>query len=101
MIAATTTRVADQTAPYINADIRRQIEANVRHTAAGGVEAITRRLAALDHEWDIERTLEANAATASLIGLTLGAMVHQYGPPPPEPDGRQSPGVGNTWWRQA
>ena len=25
--------------------------------------------------WDIERTLEANAATASLIGLTLGATV--------------------------
>jgi hypothetical protein len=32
-------------------------------------------LAELDHEWDIERTLEANAATASLIGLTLGATV--------------------------
>ena len=77
MTPATTTRVAEQTAPYINADIRRQIEANVRHTAAGGVEAITRRLAALDHEWDIERTLEANAATASLIGLTLGATVHK------------------------
>jgi hypothetical protein len=75
MIPATTTRVADQTAPHINADIRRQIEDNVRCTAAGGAEAITRRLAELDREWDIERTLEANAATASLIGLTLGATV--------------------------
>ncbi|MFO0841269.1 MAG: hypothetical protein U0797_02575 [Gemmataceae bacterium] len=28
-----------------------------------------------DREWDIERTLEANAATASLVGLTLGAAV--------------------------
>ena len=36
MIPATTTCVADQTAPHINADIRRQIEENVRHTAAGG-----------------------------------------------------------------
>jgi hypothetical protein len=75
MMPATTTRVADQTAPQINADIRRQIEENVSHTAAGGPEAINRRLAELDREWDIERTLEANAATASLIGLTLGATV--------------------------
>jgi hypothetical protein len=75
MIPTTTTRVADQTAPHVNADIRRQIEENVSHTAAGGAEAINRRLAELDREWDIERTLEANAATASLIGLTLGATV--------------------------
>jgi hypothetical protein len=77
MIPATTTRVADQTAPHINADIRRQIEENVRRAAAGGVEAMTRRLAELDHEWDIERTLEANAATASLVGLMLGATGHK------------------------
>jgi hypothetical protein len=75
MIAATTTRVADQTAPHINADICRQIEENVSRTAAGGVEAINRRLAELDREWDMERTLEANAATASLVGLALGATV--------------------------
>src|SRR5205823_697834 len=34
-----------------------------------------RRLAELDREWDIERTLEANAATVCLAGLALGATV--------------------------
>jgi hypothetical protein len=29
----------------------------------------------LDAEWDIERMLEANAATVSLVGLTLGATI--------------------------
>src|SRR5581483_9600968 len=38
-------------------------------------EAIERRLEELDREWDIERTLEANAALVSLAGLTLGATV--------------------------
>jgi hypothetical protein len=67
--------VSRHTATHVNARIERQIEENVMRTAAGGREAITRRLAELDREWDIERTLEANAATASLMGLTLGATV--------------------------
>jgi hypothetical protein len=75
MIPETTTRVPRHTARHVNAQLYRQIEANVARTAAGGREAMTRRLAELDREWDIERTLEANAATASLIGLTLGATV--------------------------
>ncbi len=33
------------------------------------------RLEALDREWDIDRTIEAEAATMGLIGLTLGALV--------------------------
>jgi rhodanese-related sulfurtransferase len=75
MMPETTTRVAHHTASHINAQIYQQIEENVARTAAGGVEAINRRLAELDREWDMERALEANAATASLIGLTLGATV--------------------------
>jgi hypothetical protein len=75
MIPETTTRVTRHTARHVNTEICRQIEENVTQTAASGVEAINRRLAELDREWDIERTLEANAATASLIGLTLGATV--------------------------
>lgn len=39
--------------------------------------AIARRLEELDREWDIERTLEANAATASLTALRLGFTVNQ------------------------
>jgi len=75
MIPATTSRVAMHTAPHINARIRRQIDENVAHTAAAGPEAIALRLAELDHEWDIERALEANAASVTLLGLALGAWV--------------------------
>ena len=38
-------------------------------------EAIARRLEELDREWDIERTLEANAATVTLVSLGLGFTV--------------------------
>jgi hypothetical protein len=36
---------------------------------------IDQRLAELDREWDIERTIEANASTIALAGLGLGALV--------------------------
>lgn len=36
---------------------------------------IDERIAELEHEWDIERTLEANAASVTLIGIGLGLFV--------------------------
>lgn len=75
MLPTTVDRVPAHTAAEINEQIRRQTEANIAHYGHAGSAAIERRLKALDQEWDIERTLEANAATASLIGLTLGATV--------------------------
>ncbi len=75
MIPSTVERVPQHTAEHVNEQIRRQTKERVARCAASGREAIDRRLAELDREWDIERTLEANAATASLIGLTLGATV--------------------------
>jgi hypothetical protein len=68
MLPETTTRVSRHTASHINAQIECQIEKNVMRTAAGGREAITRRLAELEREWDIERTLEANAALCHMYG---------------------------------
>ena len=47
---------------------------NVRRVAAGGPEAIDRRLAELDREWDIERTLEANAASLAAAGAGLALL---------------------------
>ena len=41
---------------------------------AAGPEAIARRLDVLDHEWDIERAIEANAATIALAGVALGVL---------------------------
>ena len=75
MIPSTVERVPLHTAEHVNEQLRRTTEQRVARLASAGREAIDRRLAELDQEWDIERTLEANAATASLIGLTLGATV--------------------------
>lgn len=77
MIPSTVERVPLHTAEHINERIRRETDERVANCAAAGPEAIDRRLAELDQEWDIERTLEANAATVSLIGLTLGATVNR------------------------
>jgi hypothetical protein len=75
MLPSTVERVPQSTAAHVNEQIREQTERSVARHAAGGPQAIERRLRELDHEWDIERTLEANAAIASLVGLTLGATV--------------------------
>jgi hypothetical protein len=71
LVSATTTRVPEPTAENINLQIQQQIEANVAYFAEHPDE-IRNRLDELDREWDIERTLEANAASFSLLGLTLG-----------------------------
>jgi len=77
MIASTVERVPQNTVECVNQMIRRRTEERISRCAAGGREAIDRRLRELDEEWDIERTLEANAATATLVGLTLGTMVNR------------------------
>ena len=75
MLPSTVSRVPAHTEAEINERIRQQTEENIARYRNAGSAAIDRRLQELDAEWDIERTLEANAATASLIGLTLGATV--------------------------
>lgn len=76
MLPATTTRVERNTDSQINARIRRRTEASVAYFASHP-EEIDRRLDELDHEWDIERTLEANAATIGFAGVALGAFVNR------------------------
>lgn len=75
MLPNTVDRVSNQTCEAVNDRIRSQTEENIAQLKHAGRAAIARRLEELDAEWDIERTLEANAATASLIGVTLGATV--------------------------
>ena len=77
MIPSTVDRVPLHTCETSNERIRQQTEENVAHYAAEGREAIDARLKELDREWDIERTLEMNASTAVLVGLTLGATVNK------------------------
>jgi hypothetical protein len=77
MIPATTRRVSEHTDDVTNQEILRETERNIIRYAGGGPAAIARRLEELNQEWDIERTLEANAASVSLIGLALGAFVNR------------------------
>jgi hypothetical protein len=77
MFPSTTTRVARNTAEHINEQIRSETEVRVARIAAAGSAAIELRLAELDREWDIERTLEANAASVALLGLGLGTFVNR------------------------
>jgi hypothetical protein len=75
MIPATTSRVAEHTADEVNARISRRTKDNLEFYGAAGGESIDQRLAELDREWDIERMLEANAASAMLLGLYLSVTV--------------------------
>ncbi len=75
MLPSTVERVPRHTPEAYNAAIRRQTEQNVARIAAAGPAAIDRRLAELDREWDVERMLEANAASVSLVGTALGLTV--------------------------
>ena len=72
MVAANE-RVMSNTEQSINRQIRRTIEANVAYYSRHRDE-IDRRLDELDQEWDIERYLQANAATLSLVGTVFGTL---------------------------
>lgn len=74
-LPGTNERVARHTSNNDNARIR---YAMYRHVAAyeyADRAAIDQRIEALQREWDIERVLEANAASVALIGMALGATV--------------------------
>lgn len=64
-------RAIEHTAEKVNEQIERQLEANVQFFARR-IDEIEKRLEEIDYEWDIERTLETNAAAFSLLGLGLG-----------------------------
>ena len=74
LIPPTTERVPRHTPETVNERIIRQTDINVRSYAADR-RLIDMRLQDLDEEWDIERTLEANAAAVSLVGLALGRLI--------------------------
>jgi hypothetical protein len=74
MLPTTVERVPLHTAAEINRRIQYETENRVRAFAAHPAE-IERRLLELDAEWDIERLLEANAATLAFVGVVLGAAI--------------------------
>lgn len=70
-------RVRAQTRPEVNRQIDDELERRLRFYERQDKRAISDRLEDLDREWDIERVLETNAASVSLLGLALGALAHR------------------------
>ena len=74
LLPPTTERVPRHTAETVNERTIRHTDMNVGSYAADR-RLIDMRLQDLDREWDVERTLEVNAAAVSLIGLALGRLI--------------------------
>ena len=74
MLPTTSERVPRHTADSVNREIQNAMDRRVR-ACADNPDEIDGRLAELDREWDIERTLEANAATLAFTGVVLAATV--------------------------
>ncbi len=73
MARASTKRVEKSTRDSVNRRIDAEIMASIEYHMAYPDE-IDDRLKELEEEWDIERTLQANAATLALAGSVLGLI---------------------------
>lgn len=68
-------RVRMSTADHVNDEIDYKIRQNISYYSQQNRASIQNRIDQLEEEWDIERTLELNAALLSLIGVGLSAVV--------------------------
>ena len=71
----TSDRVRENTGDHINRAIDADTDINIRLYSAQHPRVIKKRIRDLDEEWDVERTLELNAATAAFTGVLLAATV--------------------------
>jgi hypothetical protein len=67
-------RVRANTKPETLKKIDTSIEEKVLYYSTQPREVISKRIQELEREWDIERVLEANAASVALTGLFLGLV---------------------------
>jgi len=67
-------RVAMQSSDEVNRHIRHETDENIKFYSQHP-ELIPGRLQELEEEWDIERTLETNASTLTLVGILLSLLV--------------------------
>ena len=74
-LPGTNERVARHTSNSTNARIRYDMFKRVAEHEYADHAAIEERIETLTREWDIERVLEANAASVALVGVALGAAV--------------------------
>lgn len=72
---ATDDRVPLHTSDSSNTRIRERTLENVRPFVGAASYKIDARIDKLRREWDIERTLEANASALALAGVALGVAV--------------------------
>jgi hypothetical protein len=70
-------RVRAHTQPEVNQRIDEQTARSVQLYATADHHLISQRLDELDQEWDIERLLQTNAASVSLLGIVLGTLVNR------------------------
>lgn len=67
--------VRNNTSEKLNAIIDHKTRNNIEHYSAQTQTVIEARIEQLDKEWDIERTLELNAAAIAFTGVMLSATV--------------------------
>lgn len=77
LLPKTESRVLRSSSESVNERNRREIETNVARYAHASPAAISQRMKELDAEWDIERALEANAATVTLVSAVLALTVNR------------------------
>jgi hypothetical protein len=70
-------KVEANTRREIDVKIAREIEDSIAYYRTASAAEIRRRLLELEDEWDVERSLEAGAAAATLASLALGRLVHR------------------------
>lgn len=75
-LPATRQRVIQHTQEKWNRKIREKIQRSLEYYRAHP-DQIQQRLEQLDREWDVERTLEANAGALILAGGTLGFLANR------------------------
>lgn len=75
-LPATRQRVIQHTQEKWNRKIREKIQRSLEYYRAHP-DQIQHRLEQLDREWDVERTLEANAGALVLGGGALGVLVNR------------------------
>lgn len=74
---ATDTRVEQNSAERVNAEIRSATEGQLHRFAGADRNTIDGRLRQLDREWDIERVLETNASIIACTGALLALTVNR------------------------
>lgn len=74
---STRSRVPAHTSQSVNEQIRQATEQRVQYLSEHPDE-IPSQLKQLDDEWDIERAIEANAATLAFAGVALGAQDRRW-----------------------